>query len=164
MKLRHALALFASLAAANGAILAAQPDERRLRHRAVAGWLVEDIAESDGGQLVRMSRTAQGARMQFVAVFWRGNDGRIQSMLVERSDCTNGEELGRHVVPAAAALRALFAASLADCALPPRRIAEALRGLERAYALAASWADEAEAATAAEVQAIIDYGNSAEPR
>lgn len=157
------LALIAWVAAA-GALVAAQPDERRLRQREIAGWLVEDVAESDGGRLVRLSRSAEGARMQFTAVFWRGNDGRIQTYLVERSDCTSGEELDRHVVPRAAALRARFATALAECALSPRRFALALRGLERAYALAASWADEAEAATAAEIQAIIDYGNDAGPR
>lgn len=145
-------------AGGGGAILAAQPDERTIRQREVAGWLVEDVAESDGGQLIRLTRRAAGARLQFLAAFWRGNDGRIQSMLVERSDCTNGEELGRHAVPEARELRALFAAALADCALPPRRIAAALAGLEPAYALAASWADEAAAATAAEIRAIIDHG------
>ena len=40
----------------------------------------------------------------------------------------------------------------------PRRIEAALAGLERAYALTAAWADEAAARTAAEAQAIADYG------
>ena len=162
MKRRLAFAVLASLAAA-GALLAAQPDERVTRQRTIAGWLVEEIAESDGGRLVRLSRRAEGARMQFTAVFWHGNDGRIQSVLVERSDCTNGEELGRHEVPEAAALRAQFAALLADCAVPSRRRGAALAGLERAYALASAWADEAEAATAAEAAAIADYGSDPNP-
>ncbi|MGQ0590414.1 MAG: hypothetical protein ACT4N8_12945 [Sphingosinicella sp.] len=148
------------LTLAGGAILAAQPDSRLTRQREVSGWLVEEVAESDGGSMVRMSRTAGGARLQFSAVFWRGNHGRIQAVLVERSDCTNGEEIGRHVVLEAPALRALFAAALEDCAVSPRRIEAALAGIEPAYALAAAWADEAAAATAAEAQAIADYGNS----
>ena len=163
MKLRrHALALLFLLTNASGALFAAQPDEQVTRHRAVAGWQVEEIAESDGGRLVRLTRSAQGARLQFTAVFWHGNDGRIQAWLVERSDCANGDEFGRHEVPAAARLRALFAATLAECALPPRRIGAALAGLERAYALAARWADEAAAATAAEAEAIANHG--ADPR
>lgn len=149
-----ALALL--LAAGGAARLAAQPDRVEIRHRQVAGWLVEAFAESDGGRLVRMSRIAQGARLQFEAAFWRGNDGSIRAMLVERSDCTNGEEIGRHIVLEAPALRALFAAALADCAVPPRGIEAALGGIDAAYALTRAWADEAEAATAAEARAIAD--------
>lgn len=144
------------LALALGA--AAQPDEHPIRHRAVSGWQVDYVAETDGGRVVRLSRRAGDARLHFHAAFWHGNDGRIQAMLVERSDCTNGEEIGRHVVLEARTLRALFATALADCAVPPRRIAAALRGLESAYALAASWADEAAAATTAEAEAIDAYG------
>lgn len=158
-RLALALALVASLAAAGGP-LAAQSDEQVTRQRTVSGWQIAEIAESDGGRLVRLTRGAQGARLQFTSVFWHGNDGRIQSVLVERSDCGNGEELARHEVPDVARLRAMFAAILAECALPPRRIAAALAGLERAYALTAAWADEAEAATAAEAQAIADYGTA----
>ncbi|HST37729.1 MAG TPA: hypothetical protein VLK25_14015 [Allosphingosinicella sp.] len=157
MKPRRAFALLASLAAA-GALSAAPPDPARTRSQRIAGWLVEALAESDGGRLVRLSRRAAGARLQFEAAFWRGNDGRIQAVLVERSDCTNGEEIGRHDVLGAARLRALFAAALADCAVAPRRIEAALAGLEPAYALAAAWADEAAARTAAEARAIADYG------
>ena len=158
MKRRAALASLALAFAAAGSLLAAQPDPVVTRSRELAGWLVEQRAESDGGRLVSLSRRAEGARMQFQTVFWHGNDGRIQAMLVERSDCTNGEEFGRHDVPDAAALRALFETALADCALPPRRIEAALTGLEPAYALAAAWADEAAAVTAAEAAAIADYG------
>ena len=157
MTLVQVLALAGALA--GGAALAGQPDELETRQRTVSGWRIAEVAESDGGRVVRLSREAEGARLQFTAVFWHGNDGRIQSVLVERSDCTNGEELGRHEVPDATALRALFTAALADCALPPRRIAAALAGLKPAYTLAAAWADEAATATAAEAQAIADYGS-----
>jgi hypothetical protein len=113
------------------------------RSRTPGGWRVEDVAEQDGGRLVRLSRTAAGLRLQYSAAFWRGNGGRIQSTLVERSDCTAGETLDRNAVPDAGAVRALLAAHLAECAVPPRRIEAVLRGLEPAYRLAQAWARDA---------------------
>jgi len=120
------------------------------RQRTIAGWRVEDVAEQDGGRLVRLHRAAAGYRLQFQAAFWRGNDGRIQTTLVEHSDCTNGEELGRHAAPRAAEIRALLARHLADCGASPRLAARLLRGLEPAWRLASAWADAAEAAARAE--------------
>jgi hypothetical protein len=146
--------LIALLLALSGPAPAAQAD----RSRTVGGWLVEDRAEEDGGRLVRLSRAAQGARIQYSAAFWRGNDGRIQALLVERSDCTDGEEIDRHAVAEPRRVRAMLAGLLARCALAPRRIEAALAGFERAYALALDWARDAEAATAAEAQAIADHG------
>ena len=105
-----------------------------------------------------MRRQADSAHIRFTVAFWRGNDGRIQATLVERSDCTDGEELGRHAVPEPAALRALLAHHLATCAVARERIASALAGFEAAYALLRTWADEAEAATRAEAAAIAAYG------
>lgn len=120
------------------------------RHRTIAGWSVGDVAEQDGGRLVRMERNAGGYHLQFQAAFWRGNDGRIQSLLVEHSDCTDGDELGRHAAPRAAEIRALFARRLAECGASPARIAQLLRGLEPAWRLASAWADAADAAARAE--------------
>src|SRR6185295_9728515 len=114
---------------------AAPPHRTGDRHRVVAGWIVEDRAESDGGRLVELRRETGAIHLRYSAAFWHGNDGRIQAMLVERSDCTNGEEIGRHVVLPARTLRAMFARVLAECAVPPRRIAAVLAGLEPAYAL-----------------------------
>jgi hypothetical protein len=119
------------------------------RQRRVAGWLVEDVAEQDGGRRVQMRREARGYAARFQAAFWRGNDGRIQTVLVEHSDCTNGDELARR--PAAAAeVRALLARHLADCGATPVRIAFLLDGFEPAWLLASAWAAEAEAAARAE--------------
>ncbi|HEV2815843.1 MAG TPA: hypothetical protein VGW40_01270 [Allosphingosinicella sp.] len=144
-----------SIHAAMLLLLAAAPYPDR--HRTVAGWRVEDVAEQDGGRLVSMRRDALGYHIQFHAAFWRGNDGRIQTTLVEHSDCTNGDELARR--PAAAAeVRALLARHLADCAAAPGRIALLLRGFEPAWRLASAWAAEAEAATAAEAAAIAEHG------
>jgi hypothetical protein len=140
-----------------GGALAAPP-HRGDRHRAVSGWIVEDRAEDDGGRLVELRRETGGIHIRYSAAFWHGNDGRIQTILVERSDCGNGEEIGRHVVLEARALRAMFTRTLAECAVPPRRIAALLAGLEPAYALTLTWSRAAEAATAAEAAAIAAYG------
>lgn len=128
------------------------------RSRTIGGWRVEDVSEQDGGRLVQLSRTFQGVRLRYSAAFWRGNGGRIQSTLVERSDCTAGETLDRNAVPDPKAVRALLAAHLAECAVPPRRIEAALRGFEPAFAVAGTWALEADAATAAEAAAIAEEG------
>jgi hypothetical protein len=138
--------------------LAAPPHHGENRLRAVGGWIVEDRAEQDGGRLVELRRETGGIHIRYSAAFWRGNDGRIQSFLVERSDCTNGDEIGRYIVPEARTLRALLAGALNLCAVPPRRIAVVLAGLERAYALTLAWSRDAEAATAAEAAAIADDG------
>jgi hypothetical protein len=161
-----ALPAFAALALAGAGL--ATPPAHGNRHRAVAGWIVEDEAEEDGGRVVELRRETGGIHIRYTSVFWHGNDGRIQSALVERSDCTNGEEIGRHVVPEARALRAIFAQALADCAVPPRRVAALLAGFEPAYALTLAWSHAAAAATAAEAAAIAAYGddgaNSVEPQ
>ena len=128
------------------------------RSRTIEGWLVEDMAEQDGGRLVQLSRSSKGLRIQYSAAFWRGNDGRLQSTLVEVSDCTNGETLDRHAVPDAKAVRALITAHLAECAVPPRQVEAAMRGFEPAYALTQAWARDADAATVAEAAAIAEHG------
>jgi hypothetical protein len=138
----------ACIYAATLLLLAAAPYPDR--QRIVAGWQIEDVAEQDGGRLVRLYRAAGGYRLQFQAAFWRGNDGRIQTILVEHSDCTDGDELGRHAAPRAAEIRALFARHLADCGASPRLAARLLRGLGPAWRLASAWADAAEAAARAE--------------
>jgi uncharacterized membrane protein len=132
------------------------------RRRIVAGWLIEAVEEDDGGRIVRMTRRSGGFRLEFEAVFWHGNDGRIQGTSVERSDCTNGDELDRHVVPKAAMIRAQLASHLADCAASPRQAATALSGIERAYAVARQWAEDAAARTSAEAARIADYGTANE--
>lgn len=149
-------------AAAAALLLAASQGDGEDRRRNVEGWLVEDLAEQDGGRLVRMRRQAGSAHIRFSVAFWRGNEGRIQATLVERSDCTDGEELGRHTVPEPAALRALLAHHLGACAVARERVASALTGFEAAYALLRAWADEAEAATRAEAGAIAAYGAEGE--
>jgi len=141
-----------------GTAPAARPNPVPDRHRAVAGWTVERHSEDDGGYVVALRREAGTIHLRYTAAFWRGNDGRIQSIMVERGDCGNGDEVGRHVLLRAPALRARFARILAECAVPTARIAAILRGIEPAYALALAWSREAESATAAEAAAIANYG------
>jgi hypothetical protein len=141
-------------------LAAAQPDDERvIRQRPVAGWVVADIAESDGGRLIRMHRRAGGIRLQFHIAFWRGNAQRIQATLIERSDCTDGDEVDPALRPQNRYVRALFERHLATCAASPAESRTALSGFAQAHALAARWADEAEAVTDAERRAIADYGN-----
>jgi hypothetical protein len=144
-----------ALAAAMVLLLAAAPHPDR--QRTVAGWQIGDVAEQDGGRLVRMRRDARGYRVRFEAAFWRGNQGRMQTTLVEHSDCTNGDVLDRHTARAAE-VRALLAGHLAGCGAAPARIGLLLRGFEAAWRLASAWAADAKAATAAEAAAIADYG------
>jgi hypothetical protein len=151
--MRFSLGCAAAALILAGAALAARAHNDENRRRAVAGWIVEERAEEDGGRVVELRRETGGIHIRYSASFWRGNDGRIQTFLVERSDCTNGDEIGRHVVLRAPALRALLARALAACAVPPRRVAALLGGLEPAYAFTLAWARHAEAATAAEAAA-----------
>lgn len=144
-----------ALAAAMVLLLAAAPYPDR--RRTVAGWQIEDTAEQDGGRLVTMRRNAHGYRIRFEAAFWRGNQGRMQTTLVEHSDCTNGDYLDRHAARAAE-VRALLAGHLAGCGAAPARIGPLLRGFESAWRLASAWAADAQAATATEAAAIADYG------
>ena len=152
--MRSSLVCAAAVLILAGAAFAVPPRQYGNRHRAVAGWIVEERAEEDGGLLVEMRRETGGIHIRYSASFWRGNDGRVQTTLVEHSDCTNGDEIGRHVVLRAPALRSMFVRALAACAVPPRRVAALLGGLEPAYALTLVWARHAEAATAAEAAAI----------
>jgi len=146
-----------SLLAASNA-LAVRRDAVPDRHRVVAGWTVDRHGEDDGGYLVTLRRDAGTIHLRYTAAFWRGNDGRIQSIMVERGDCGNGDEIGRHVVLRAQALRAIFARILAECAVSPARLAVVLRGIEPAYPLTLAWSRDAERATAAEAAAIAAYG------
>jgi len=64
----------ASIHAAMLLLLAAAPYPDR--QRTVAGWRVEDVAEQDGGRLVRLHRAAAGYSMQFI-LFGRNTSGTM---------------------------------------------------------------------------------------
>ncbi|HYG28799.1 MAG TPA: hypothetical protein VD887_01140 [Allosphingosinicella sp.] len=145
------------IAALGTAAIAAGPPSGD-RHRRVEGWLVEDVAESDGGRVVRMTRTSGPYRLEYHAAFWRGNHGTIQHVSAIGAACGGSEALDPHPIYHVSEIRARLAAALAECAAPPRAVRAALRGLDPAYALARAWSSEANSATAAEAAAIADYG------
>ncbi len=160
----RALSLAAPLlltALAGAAILAAQPAPAEDRRRAVGDWLVEDVAEEDGGRIVRMTRDADDYRLEYHMSFWRGNSGPNRSASAQRFTCMRGDGEGGDEARAEvnpAGLRARLAAYLAACEASPQEVEAALQGFERAFALAAAWGEDAEASTAAEAAAIADYG------
>lgn len=133
---------------ATGAIVAAQPRVAD-RQRIVQGWRVEDLAEEDGGRLVRMTRTSGPYRLEYHAAFWHGNDGVIRRVSAIGESCGNDEELDRRLRYNAREIRARLTAALAQCAAPKSAVRAALRGLEPAYALAMAWDREAAVAKAA---------------
>jgi len=149
-------------AVASGAMVSAQPaDERVDRRRAVGDWLIEYVAESDGGLVVRMSRDGDGYRLKYHEAFWRGNYGPVRDISTERRDCGGGgEESGAGADPTleAGELRRRFTDQLADCGAGEPEIAAALEDLEQAFEIASGWAAEAAATTAAEAAAIAAYG------
>jgi len=146
------------LGAAAASAIAAAETHSGDRHRIVHGWLVEHVAEDDGGRLVRMTRTSGPYRLEYHAAFWRGNDGTIQHLSAIGAGCGGSEELDRDLIYHVREIRTRLTAHLAECAAPPRAVRAALRGLEPAYALALAWDWEASAATAAEAAEIANYG------
>lgn len=164
MPLRRRLSclLAASLVAAAAAGLYAQPfDPVEDRRRAVGDWLIEHVGEEDGGRLVRMSRERDDYRVEYSRAFWRGNAGPVHGASVMRLNGLCGgfdsPQDPAAAVPAAT-IRAELADQLARCGVADAEAAAALEGFERAYALVSEWAQQAAAITAAEAQAIADYG------
>lgn len=164
MKLRTVMVSAALLATAlaGGAMVSAQPaDERVDRRRAVGDWLVESVAESDGGLVVRMIREGEGYRLEYGEAFWRGNSGPVRRFAGERGNCGGVAEGGADVDAelTAAEVRRRLAEQLSGCGADAREVAAALQGMERAFEIASTWAAEAAAMTAAEAAAIAAYGD-----
>lgn len=160
---RQPLAVCAVAGVAGATIVAAQPfpPEPPDQRRRVAGWTVEHAGEEDGGRIVRLTRERRGVRLEYRAVFWRGNHGIYMHSSAHRPGRTCGAEQWRQQwgtsLPAEP-VRTRLTFHLADCGTPRERIAAALDGFEEAYALAAQWVAEAERLTAAEIDAIVNYG------
>ena len=148
-------------AATSAAILAAQPfDPPPDRRRAVGDWLVEHVAEEDGGRVVRMTREGEGFALSYHSSHWRGNHHPYRGGEISWHGCSSGGEEGQAEALPAAAVRALLTRWLAECEASPGEARALLEGFERAFALAVAWNRDAQAATDAEVQAIIDYPDS----
>lgn len=155
MKIRRALALAAPMLAATAAQAAAD------RQRTIGSWLVESVAEDDGGRTVRLSRWERGYSLHYQIWYWRGNSRTFRRAEIVWGNCARGGEEGLDDTanPGAAAVRAALMERLGWCEVPPRHVAAALQGFERAFNLADAWGLEAEAATAAEAEAIANYGS-----
>lgn len=155
-----AAALLAA-ATASAALLAAQPfDPPPDRRRAVGDWLVEHVGEEDGGRIVRMSREGEGFELSHRSAHWRGNRHPYRGGSVRWHGCSRGGEEGQADALTAAEVRALLSDWLAECDASPGEAGALLDGFERAFALTVEWNGDAQMATEAEVQAIIDYPDS----
>ena len=147
-----------------------QPEDQR---RAVGGWLVEHLAESDGGRIVRMTRVHDDRVLEYYVSFWRGNGGPLSHASIgSGADCGTSGDWRRD--PASdiwraeddlpgvtRTVRATFAQALAACGATPEEITATLAGFENAFALAAEWSEVGRLATLAEIDAIANYGRQA---
>jgi hypothetical protein len=144
--------------------LAQQPadqDERVLRRARIEGWTIEEVAESDGGLLVRMVRSGTGYRIEHVAEYWRGNSGPVGSTGLEMGECVGS------VAAPAAGVREVgrrLRAFLAECGVGGSRAARVLSGLDGAYLRFAAWSSHARRAVRAEAEAIANEGRDPPPR
>lgn len=151
-------------ATAGAALIAAQPfDPPPDRRRAVGDWLVEHVAEEDGGRIVRMTREGDGFQLSYHSSHWRGNHHPYRGGEISWHGCSSGGEEGEAEALPAAAVRGLLTRWLAECDASPGEARALLDGFELAFALTVEWNRDAQAATEAEVQAILDYGNSSWP-
>jgi hypothetical protein len=151
-------------ATAGAALVAAQPfDPPPDRRRAVGDWLVEHVAEEDGGRIVRMTREGEGFQLVYRTSHWRGNHHPYRSGEISWHGCSRGGEESEAEALPAPAVRALLTDWLGQCDASPGEARALLEGFERAFALSVAWNEDAQAATEAEVQAIVDYPNSSWP-
>lgn len=136
------------------------PDQRRV----VQGWQVENVAEDDGGRIVRMTRRVGPYVLAYGISFWRANPGPLAQAdmdLPDQRSCGHAEwrrdpgsanlwrpETG--LAARAGAVRELFRQGLAACHVAAGQAAAALRGFDQAFALTARWAEASRRATIAE--------------
>ncbi len=139
----------------------AQPDEREVRRRSFGPWVVTDVAESDGGQLVKIERRERGTSIIYQGAYWRGNGGVLLSAEVRIGECVGGDRpapVPFGTTEPVEELRVRFRTYFAECGLPERRQAALLRELDRPYCLFRRWAADAAAAVMTENAEIIAYG------
>jgi hypothetical protein len=136
------------------------PDTRRV----VQGWHVTNLAEEDGGRLVRMTRNVGRIVLIYQISYWRGNYGPYAHASVDlpngngcASDDWQRDSGSRdmwspetHLPARSRAIRAVFTSGLSECHIAPARIAAALRGFDAAFALTSRWAELSRRSTLAE--------------
>jgi hypothetical protein len=172
MMRRLALLLVALLAAGPGPALASPrhtyliPDQRRV----VQGWHVSNLAEDDGGRLVRMTRRVGRYVLVYDISFWRGNPGPLAQACVGPANgepCVNNQWPGddgpnpwrpqTNLAARSRAVRATFTEGLAGGHVAPGRVAAAKRGFDSAFALTARWAELSRRSTLAEMDWILRH-------
>jgi hypothetical protein len=163
MKARLFGALAASfLLGAGGADSAPRdPDSRLISRRTMDGMRVEAIAESDGGQLVRMRRTGGGYSFEYSLEFWRGNGGVVTGATFRSGKCRSGDASAIQPTGNAMARTTLdfrLGEYLRECPLTRVREAELRRSIDAAWPAFSAMAETALAETVAENEAIADYG------
>ena len=164
MTSRHRTLVFAAVSAfvllGGAALLAAQPSSETSEHwttgerrRAVGDWLVEDAADPGHGWEVSLQREADEYIIHYQILLNALEAPTVENYEVLYLDCDRhggeGIEGGRpHGAHDRVSDRVVD--TLVGCGMTPEAAGEALQGFERAYALAARWADEREAEMAAE--------------
>jgi hypothetical protein len=127
--------------------------ERGDERRAIGDWLVESYGEEELSRAVRVGRVFGPFEVHHSVSFWHGNRGPYFSVEARRDGTRCGGEDWRRdeasdvwraetdVAAAARDVRARLAAALETCGAMPEEGAAALAGFERAYAVAARWAE-----------------------
>ena len=150
MKLRRrtfAVAAVASALLGGAAIVAAQPTwETGERRRAVGDWLVEDVVDPGHGWDVSLRREGDEYSLSYLIRLNALQGGSpVEIYEVVRLNCGQGGgaaiEGGRNYGERDR-VRAQLVEYLVRCELPPEEAETALEDFERAFALAAGWADE----------------------
>lgn len=153
---QHILALAAVAATAllgAAALLAAQPSwETGERRRAVGDWLVEDVADPGHGWMVGLSREADEYSLGYHIQLNALEAPPVEIYQVVRLNC--GRSGGASIGDGRAygdrdQVRAQLVGYLVECEMTPEAAEEAVQGFDRAFALAADWADAREAEMAA---------------
>ena len=124
-----ALMLVAGLGGAT--LLFAQPSTED-RRRAVADWLVEDVAEDDGTRVVRMTRELGDSRLEYSLAFPHGAAGPARGLSAEHLGCGGGGGIGIASVAdeaPAPSVRSELGRYLARCEVPCRRRRDRASGL-----------------------------------
>lgn len=142
-------------------LLSLQPDERVLHRRDIGGWTVTRVAESDGGEVVRLRRAGHAYHLEHEAVFWRGNGGVIRGTVLRYGACGSGDApllMSPETDLSAAAMRRRFGEYFAECAVPAAEQARIMRGFAAAYAQFSRYARDAAACADAENARIVNHG------
>ena len=164
MKLRRrtfAVAAVVSAMLGGAAIVAAQPGwETSERRRAVGDWLVEDVVDPGHGWDVSLRREAEEYSLSYLIRLNALQGGSpVEIFEVVHLNCGQGGGApieGGRPFGDRNRVRAQLVEYLVRCELPPEEAEAALEDFERAFALAAGWAE----ARAAEMAANQAAGSS----